>query len=387
MQMLFLKGFFRRNPRSGWVIKILFFGAMMSSISSAQAAYLEQDKAVWPSITHRAPVRPMIRPIPESEASLRQLIRHVEIGQPIYYRRLTVFPLILRREPSSGDIRTLDEALSHDWITLREHEAARVPEIRVRNESQFPVFLMAGEIISGGRQNRIIRNDTLLPPSSGFIDLPVYCGEKERWAGTRDVFSSPNRMADHSLRKMAGSPESQDEIWREIDDKLEKSGVAAATHAYQQIYEDRGVNQELSRATTQFKKIVRRDTVGAVFVDGDDILCCDVFSDPDLFSRLWEKISRSYALETIWTKGRMGITPDRPPLKDERFRPGVGPADIRRFLGRVMEADIWTEETSGMGRFIRLRGAVTGSALIWRDEVVHAGIFMSQRYTTQGERE
>jgi hypothetical protein len=343
----------------------------LMALSGAWAAYLEQGDNQGSRTSDTEPPR-IVRPSPEPEHPLRQLIRRVEIGNPTPYRNLTVFPLLLRPAPDSPEIRTLDEALSREWIALREKDTAQASEILVRNDSKHNVFLMAGEIITGGRQNRILRDDVLLTPLSDFIGIPVYCGEKERWTGARESFSSPQRMADHSLRKMAAGAESQGRIWGEIDAKLDGAKVSAPTRAYQDIYVDRRVDKEMGKAVAEFKPVCRRDTVGAVLTSGGRILCCDLFSDPDLLARLWDKICRSYAIETV-LKG--GAVEDREGDEIRRRSPAVDREDVRRFLDQVLAAKYTSEDTPGAGRRIRISGAADGAALLWNDQVVHAAIF------------
>lgn len=389
MQTCKQQGFPRIARAGGWIIRAVRVVLVFIPLFMAQAAYLEQDEIKGRPIPVVDPPITNIRPIPDPATPFRNLVNRLEIGKPSHYRHLTVYPLILRRGSGSAGIRTLDEAIAHDWIVLREQDTARVPEILARNKSKYPVFLMAGEMLAGGRQNRFIRNDTLLSAFSEFIPLPVYCGEKARWAGSCDVFSSSKDMVDHNVRKMAVHAETQDGIWREIDNKLEQGGVVTPTRAYQRIYEDRAIDKELRTTTSEFKRVMRRDTVGVVLVTGDRIVCCDLFSDPDLFARLRDKIIRSYALENVW-KGGLPL-PDgieRPGEATESFgAPGVDRQAIRNFLDRALQARARMEPTPGEGQFMRLQGAVSGSVLVWRDEVVHAGIFVWSSYEHEGEWE
>ncbi len=44
------------------------------------------------------------------------------------------------------------------------------------------MVLLAGEILLGGKQNRVMTEDILLPPLSAPVDLQVYCVEQGRWS-------------------------------------------------------------------------------------------------------------------------------------------------------------------------------------------------------------
>ncbi len=339
----------------------------------AVGAYLESDAGPLDRSSETEPPRRIIRPapVPEPENPVVQLIRRLEVDKPEQYRDIMVFPLVLRGSESTG-IRTLDEALSRNWITIREKDTAQVSEILIRNDAKYQVFLMSGEIIAGGRQNRIIRDDVLLPPASDFLSVPVYCGEKERWAGPRETFSSAPAMADHGIRKMAAGAEPQGNIWKEIDEKLEAAKVKAPTRNYQQIYEDRAVTRQLDKAVAEFRRIPRRNTVGAVVVSGDRIVCCDVFSDPELCSRLWDKICRSYVMESVL---RIGDLEERDARVRERWHSHVDQDDVRRALNLALQARFTPDHTPGDGQRFRISGTVEGNALTWRNIVVHAVLF------------
>lgn len=334
----------------------------------AFGAYLESD----PGTSRPMPIDPPPRiirppvPAPDPGNPLIDLVRRVDVGRPVSYRNITVFPLTLRASWDS-DIRTLDEALSRRWISIREKDSAQVPEILVRNDSRREVFLMAGEIVSGGRQNRVIRDDVLLPSMSEFTAIPVYCVEKERWSGKDETFASPQIMADPGLRKMAAGAAEQGEIWREIDKKLETAKVPARTRGYYELYDDKTTRKDIGKAVDELKAACRRDTVGAVMVSGERIVSCDLFSDSALFSRLWDKICRSYAVDTLgWGERDRRIDIDRD--------------DIRRFLDRVGTARFTSEDTPGRGRRLRISGDVDGNALLSGDRVVHAVIFQGRGY-------
>lgn len=347
------------------------------ALSSVFGAYLDSD---YKEADIRRPERPpeiispipLPRPRPEPQNPVTDLIRRIEVGTPYRYAGLTVFPLVARQAGSREGIRTLDEAIRNDWIVVREKDSAQVSELHVRNDSRHMVFLMAGEIVAGGRQNRVIREDVLLPARSGFIEVPVYCIEQDRWAGKTEKFSSPASMAHQELRKSAMSGESQDRIWREAATKADSMGVSSKTRNYQEIYDDRDVRRRVDSAVARFDRCVRRDTVGAVSVVGDRIVSCDIFADPALFSRLWSKLCRSYAIEDM-------SAIDAESRHWHGFVPGISTRDVERFLADAMRSHYENRSTPGAGRAFRISGSVTGAAIVWDSEAVHAALFTGHR--------
>ena len=353
--------------RKGLLTGLLLAGfVVVFRCSIASAAYLESDNGSTepPQDAVRPPIIfPVPHPRPGGDA-VRDLARRVNVGSPVSYRNLTIFPLLLVQPSRQMDIRTLDEALANDWIVVRERDDAQVSQILVSNVSGHFVFLMTGEIAVGGKQNRIVRDDVLLGPHSGFVAVPVYCGEKDRWAPSYGDFGAAEHIAGGSLRRMAAKSEPQGAIWQEIDGRMKRAGVSSSTRNYSEIYRDRRVHDQLEACVGRFRRFCRPRTVGAVVVSGNRIVSCDLFSDADMLSRLWNKICRSYAMETI----------GHPAGWKHRGRP-VDEHDVRRFLNRVMSAEFTHQSTAGLGQLMKIRGTLDGSALIWQNTVVHTVLF------------
>jgi hypothetical protein len=342
----------------------------ISPIQPARAAYLQSDYG--DSEERPAPepaVKPPVAPVPERarDNAVTRLIRRVEVGDHWHYGNLAIYPLVLRRAGDAADIRTLDEAFDRGWIMIREKDNARVSTLQVRNDSRHHVLLMSGEILTGGKQNRMVRDDVLLRPDSGFVDVSVYCGEKERWSDRHDTFGSAGSVAHPGLRYGAARGESQGDIWNEIDAQSEKAKVSSPTKDYRQIYEDAGVRRQLDDYAAHFRNFVASSTVGAVAVSDGRIIGCDLFSDPALFARLWNKLLRSYSMDVFYR---------------DKGRDYLSARDVRRFLDRALDARYSNRHTDGAGQLLEITGAVEGAALVWDDTVVHTGLFGERVYYT-----
>ena len=333
---------------------------------AVRAAYLESDADSTGTPLPEHPPRRVFPPDQPREHPLRRLLRDVRVGTPHSYGGLTVFPLI---GPANRDanILTLDEALKRGWLVVREQDREQVPCLSVRNDAGQRVLLLAGEILLGGKQNRLVREDVLLPAHAGFIDVPVYCGEARRWEGSKPELYSSGSLAGSSLRGLAAAGRSQEAIWREIDDRLKAGAVSSSTRDYQALHEDAETRRRLDRYSSELHLHPEPPTVGLVVTRYDRILGCDLFSDSDLCSRLWDKILRSYLIEVVFTAAA--------PRLPAEWRPAPGPRLVQSFLARAAAADLTEGHTPGAGASVRLSGAVTGAALLERDRVVHAVVF------------
>ncbi|MDI6774269.1 MAG: hypothetical protein QME60_02580 [Verrucomicrobiota bacterium] len=341
--------------------KILFacLAATAGFLPAAFGAYLESDYEPAAKTT-ATPLDVTIRPRPESDNPVTRLIRQVNVEHPWQYRNLTVFPLTLRQRGRAPDIRALDEAFSWRWIAVREKDNAQVSALEVRNESDHSIFLMAGEILAGGKQNRMVRNDVLLQPNSGFVEIPVYCGEKDRWSVRYEEFGSAGYLAHPGLRKSAAAGAEQGAIWSEIDAQSERAKVTSPTRDYRQVYEDKAVIRDLDEYAAHFRRLPAASTVGAVAAWGGRIVGCDIFTDLRLFSELWSKLLLSYGFEVHYR---------------DRAAGAAGASDVRRFLDRALSARYDERQTPGAGRLLDISGAADGSALTWDGDTVHLSLF------------
>ena len=257
----------------GWVGVTWVLATVCSCLFGA---YLESDQpeAVRDDAPAVEPPRRVIppKPLPPPDNAVASLIGRVRVERPHTYRHLTVFPLSLKRPSDLDEICTFAEAVRRDWIVIRESRDARVPVVMVRNDSMRHILLLGGELLVGGKQNRAVRNDVLLPPLSSFIEVPVYCVEKGRWQGTQDAFGKAPALVHPTLRLEAAAGAPQDSIWRDIQAKSSRLGVSPATGDYHHVRESGAVKAQMGDIARHFRRVPRSGRVGVVVTAGDRIL-------------------------------------------------------------------------------------------------------------------
>src|SRR2546422_3226681 len=111
---------------------------------------------------------------------------------------------------SGHDYLTLDEALEQQALEVTEVDAGgRVPTLKVANKSGRMVFLMAGEELVGGKQNRVL-NASMMVPAKGDLPVPVTCVERGRWGYKSQRFSSGTTSSHGHLRMMMSRQRSEE---------------------------------------------------------------------------------------------------------------------------------------------------------------------------------
>lgn len=293
-------------------------------------------------------------------------LESLKVGAPVTYKNLSIFPLTSTRYERGFDAMTLDQALRQDALRITELGSGNVNRVLVENTSKRHVFLMAGELLAGCKQDRMVANDCLLAPRSGRVELSVYCTEHGRWTSQGGSFKSLEASAHVRMRQVAKQSGSQQQVWDEVRSKAAGLSVAPApTEALQSVLGDKEVARQCAPYTKHFERlpVLGRGVVGVAVATGGEIICVDVFAGPELLRALWPKLLNSYVLDVI----------DRP-----EAGPRVSRRDVEQVLDRAYNADFGSGSTDGLGEAWSISGrGISGSALVHRNAVVHCDLFPS----------
>jgi len=276
--------------------------------------------------------------------SLGQRLQQLQISEPQTAGGLQVFGL--RWDVSPGpDYRTLDEAVADGVFDVTEvSDGGSVPTLTVTNKDTRPVFLMAGEHLHGGKQNRVL-NASILVAGTSELPIPVSCVERGRWGYRGAKFSGSGSSSHSTLRKMMHSQvtrsyhdsgqaySDQGEVWREVDRKLTESDSGSATQYLHKAYEDTA--PILDEVAGQIS--VPEGACGAVFAYGGQIVGFDLFDKPTTLALLWPKLVRAYAIDARVAKETTPVTAEQvrqwlsnaPACKEEVFKSAGLGDDVR----------------------------------------------------------
>src|SRR5262249_29642771 len=144
------------------------------------------------------------------------------------------FPVVAAKVHDTSDFLTLDEGIRSGDVVVTEvgnmhtmvrrqmpnHHPPGGPQVNTLvlvNNSKRPLILLAGEIVTGGKQDRIVGKDRIIAPESDPVDLSVFCVEHGRWTETSQKFGYyKNFMAQPSVRKQAMAEKDQTKVWAAV---------------------------------------------------------------------------------------------------------------------------------------------------------------------------
>jgi hypothetical protein len=294
------------------------------------------------------------------------------VAEPIRYENLSVFPIVSRQSIDTASFATLDESLSSGEviiteggvdamrrsrdghpIAIPEQRGASVNQLVLINRGSKPLLLLAGELVSGGKQDRIIAKDRIVPPGAAPLPLDVFCVEAGRWSAGAQ-FTAGQLMVHPSVREQAVVVQEQSKVWEAVQNGRTTSAAAppisggsgvaggqtsqtvivtseamagviqteAPTQSYARIYKSPQVGVPADTFTEEVQRRFNRATsslkgeyvVGVIIAYGGEVAWSDIFASPALFQRYWPKLVRSYVIEAL-TRPRTG---EQPSIDDAR---------------------------------------------------------------------
>ena len=251
------------------------------------------------------------------------------------------------------------------------------------NNSDKPLLLLAGEIVTGGKQDRVIAKDRIVPAGSEPIDLGVFCIEPGRWTASSSTFGASAKAPAHSfmvqpsVRERAMVAKDQQEVWNSVRGSISQMALASApsasvamdggsgagyarsmgTTSYARAMEDSSISAKVDEAAAPVMKareqviarLRKEGAIGVVVAVRGEIVWADLFVDTDLLSRYWTKLVRSYAAESL-TEGGSHAAPTV--------------ADAQHFLDAPSGGTETSEGDVGVYRYRELRSDGTETFLL-----------------------
>jgi hypothetical protein len=276
---------------------------------------------------------------------------------PITHGDLTIFPVVAETAHDTSGFLTLDEGMRSGEIVVTEvgrvagmmrrrptHQyqpvgGAEVNRLVLVNNSKLPLILLAGEVVTGGKQDRVVGKDRIVPAESDPVDLSVFCVEHGRWVESSDKFDTHSSvMVQPSVRKKVMAEKEQQQVWNEVASS--KSAMAAraaeptasdpgsgggsgyvysagamrsldSTTSYAKVRENPIIQKEVDSIVAPMQKsyesvakqLREQNAVGVVVAVKGHIIWADIFASNALLTKYWPKLLQSYAAESLTMPG------------------------------------------------------------------------------------
>lgn len=235
------------------------------------------------------------------------------ISSAYTHKNLTIFLIHGKDESKKTNMMTLQEAMERKLF--RVYETSDVNELEVENLSkELDVFIQAGDIVKGGKQDRVLAISIIIPARSGRVKIEAFCVESGRWQkrGNEDSSkfdSSNDRVVTKELKIAANATRSQQEVWNKVSDAQARLGKnvggsvanGASASSLQLSLEDKKVVANIDEYVKALSSVIngKSDVIGYAFAINGKINSADVYVSNALFKKLWMKNLKATATEAV----------------------------------------------------------------------------------------
>jgi ARG and Rhodanese-Phosphatase-superfamily-associated Protein domain len=270
---------------------------------------------------------------------------------PIRSRNLTIFPVVSGKSYDTAEFLTLDQGLRSGDVIITEAGQARGlvrqrrsappimhpmggPEVNrlvLVNNSKRPLLLLAGEIVTGGKQDRVIGKDRIIPAESDPVDLSVFCIEPGRWVEANGKYNFGGSgvgggagggvFASPAVRESAMAARNQQQVWDNVDKSKQVMSTIIApsaslevnsTSSYARVMDNKQVQEKVDAVAEplerDYESVIHqlrdKNAVGVVVAVNGEIVWADIFASTQLLQEYWPKLARSYATEAVVTRAK-----------------------------------------------------------------------------------
>lgn len=236
-----------------------------------------------------------------------------KLSTPHTHKNLTIFLIHGKDARPDGNVITLQEAMERKLLVV--YETSEVNELEVENVSKsLDVFIQSGDIVKGGKQDRVLAVSIIIPARSGRVKIDAFCVESGRWEkrGGEDAskFTSSNdRVVSRDLKIAANATRSQQEVWSKVAEAQENlsknvGGAVAdgrSRSSLQLSLENKKVVENIDDYVRELSRIIdgKSDVIGYAFAINGKINSADVYVSNSLFKKVWLKNLKATATEAV----------------------------------------------------------------------------------------
>jgi len=254
---------------------------------------------------------------PKPKAPQAETGSELAVDGPLVHENLALY-VVRGRSRDPRDFITLEEGLAAKTVAVREKGAragrdeAQVNQLEVENKSDRWLFLQAGDIVEGGKQDRTIGIDVTLAPHSPPQSIDAFCVEHGRWTPKADGLrfsGNTGIVSSNALKISIQGEKNQSRVWEEVaNQERAAAGVAGEAVAslsesgtYNAIVDQKKIRGRREAYAKALFPHLRRtgDALGIVVAINGRITAADIYASGALFRKLSGKLLDSYALEAV----------------------------------------------------------------------------------------
>lgn len=252
---------------------------------------------------------------------------------------LTIYPIVAKDESKTKaltQVKNLSDGIQTKGFRITEKKPygtdRRENAINVltyQNKSTDTIYIMSGDVVKGGRQDRMIAEDVIVPPRT-LGDVAVFCVEPHRWefhhnmvdSSTQEnsntvkkqfVFSGYYNVASSNIRRTVQNDYNQQDVWNKVGELTEVHNTETSTGTYAALESSEEFTSQRDAHINflKTKMSLYDNAIGMIVVNGNEILGTDIFGNEHLFNIQYEALLHSYVTEAITEKNTAELSTDK----------------------------------------------------------------------------
>jgi hypothetical protein len=261
------------------------------------------------------------------------------------------------------------DAIARNVLTVIESVSAETV-VAENKDATKAVLVLAGDVLAGGRRDRVARQDVLIAPGER-TSIPTYGSGRSHPSSTKsfrrsDGVATPEQRALAAAdRALVAGGVDQAVFDASVDRTVKALGSNGLRGSLDNLYTNPSVAFRAEQLTKPFKKRLDSPTVvGFAFAVGSQILGVETFGDHATFMDHRARLLQSYVLSVLAMDSLGGDTPSR--------------ADFAKVLDVARQGVFHAEVATGSGTlsvFRGLDGDAFGFGLLDGTHVVHSVVF------------
>ena len=340
-----------------------------------------------------------------AQDSVADLGQGLFLGSAVLAENLTVWPVYSNKPMAkiSGEFITLEDAQKQGKAVIREVGANSaspagnrtqrhnrrtqsmqnlepggvVGELVIENSGEKPILVLAGTLLKGGKQDRQVGQDFVVPPKKK-VAVSAFCVEQGRWTASRDgkhtrgLFKAQKALATKSVRKSAQYEKDQGKVWANVAKENKKAGKAPSSGTLMAAVEKNDEKSKkrrtrfLKTVLTEFKKLEnqKKRPVGLAYAVDGKVKEVRSFTHPRIFERFKETLFNTVAMEAdlaqaqakaekrpVYTKKAkakkvVDLVKSAKKIEAKKHKNKAGNINQMRKRGKVMASDCFEDEAA-----------------------------------------
>ncbi len=253
------------------------------------------------------------------------------VGPGVLVENLTVFAVYAKEPRDIGDFTTIEKAMAAGTAEIREvggdgpqairggeemqqqqqrgGGGARVDTLVIENRDKLPILILAGTMVKGGKQDRQIGEDVVVP-SGKTLDISAFCVEQGRWNGTREgkdtggKFVPQRVLATNKVRAAGQHDKDQSEVWKEVASANSAHDKKSASGTFMASVDDAELVKRRAALSTAARAVLAGATdqahlVGLAYAVDGEVRGVRWFAGPKLFALFQDTLLETAAFEAI----------------------------------------------------------------------------------------